>query len=148
MYLHFKSVDALHQALVEKGTALVLERLTPIDPSEPFTVRVDLLCGQRARINEDLGPILRAADAHARTSPTVAESREFGRRSSRAQLERIFATETDALGDRARRRVLASVDAVVSLDAWHTMRAVYCLSAEEARVATTGAVRALLSTSA
>ncbi len=121
-----------------------MERLSVIDPEEPLPIRIDLLCAQRARINEDLGALLRAADLYEQTSPTIAASRDFGRRSSRDQLNRIFAGELHHMSGGARARVVAAIDALLTQAGWAVMRRTHELSPDEARIATRDAVIALL----
>jgi AcrR family transcriptional regulator len=144
VHLHFRTVHELHLALVERTTELVIERLAVIDPDEPLDVRVDLLTAQRARINEELGALLRAADGFEQTSAPIAEGRVFGRRSSRDQLERIFARELRHLPAGARARVVAAVDALLTHQSWNLMRVTHGLSPDEARIATGDAATGLL----
>jgi AcrR family transcriptional regulator len=144
IYVHFASLEDLYRAAAEKTTAMILALLTPIDPTEPLDVRVDLLCGQRARINEQVGPLLRAADRHEADSAELAGVRRFGRDASREQLERIFTTELDQLDRGERRRLAAAIDALLTESSWTLLRVTHGLDADEARVAIRAAVHTLL----
>jgi AcrR family transcriptional regulator len=144
VHVHFRTVNDLHAALVERVTGLVIERLAVIDPAEPLDARIDLLCGQRARINEDLGTVLQAADGYERTSPAIAAGRDFGRQASRAQLQRVFAAELAARPPGTAQRIVAAVDALLTHSSWHLLRTTHGLSPDEARLALRDGVRALL----
>lgn len=144
VYAHFRSIDELHRAAIGRVTGLVLAHLRPIDLGESTAVRIDLLCGQRARINEDLGTLLLAADRQAATSPDLARSRRVGRAASTAQLERIFGVELATLDPGTRRRRVAAIQVLLEPAAWHSLRHDLELTVDEARIATTEAVRTLL----
>jgi AcrR family transcriptional regulator len=144
IYVHFASLEDLYRAAAEKTTAMILALLTPIDPTEPLDVRIDLLCGQRARINEQVGPLLRAADRHEADSSELAAVRRFGRDASREQLERIFATELEQLDRGNRRRRVAAIDALLTESSWTLLRVTHRLDPDEARVAIQAAVHTLL----
>jgi hypothetical protein len=103
-----------------------------------------MLCGQRARINEELGALLRAADLYERSSPTIAAGREYARRSSLEQLQRIFVNELGRLGPRPGARAAATIDALLTQATWRLLRTTHGLSVDEARVATAESIRLLL----
>jgi AcrR family transcriptional regulator len=144
VFAHFASLEDLYRAGVERATARVLAIVTPIDPALPLPERIAALCEQRARVNEDLGPIRRAAALRAPSSPALTEAREFSRRASFEQLDRVFGAELGRLDEAARRRRRAAADAAVSGETWHLLRAVHGLSRTEARAAVEEAVRPLL----
>lgn len=144
VYGHFSTTAALHHQIVEHVTHLVLERLQVIDAGEPTAVKVDLLCGQRARINEDLGPLLVAAGRLASGSPELASSRRFGRAASLAQVDRVFGPELAPLPPGARARRAAAIHALLQVEAWVELRDEAGLDAEQARLATAEAVARLL----
>lgn len=146
VYAHFSSTEELHRAAVDRVTPLVLAHLRPIDPTESTEVRVDVLCGQRARINEDLGSLLLAADRQAHASPDLAASRRLGRVASVQQLERIFAAELGALDAGPRQRRVACIQVLLEPASWRSLRDDQQLSVDEARIATRDAVLALLPT--
>lgn len=145
IYVHFSSLEDLYRAAAEQTTTKILALLAPIDPAQPLDTRIDLLCGQRARINEQLGPILRAADFREGASSELAKVRNFGRQASRDQLRRVFASELAALDPEAGRRRVGIIDTLISEPAWRALRsATHALDPDEARVAIAEAVRALL----
>jgi AcrR family transcriptional regulator len=143
---HYATLEELHRAAVEQVTLMVIARLAPIDPAEQLEVRVDLLCGQRARINEDLGPLLEAAARRRRTSPELARSRRRGRKASEEQIRRIFASDLDRLDTGTSRRRVATIEALLSTSSWRVLRHDGELSFDEARVALRDALVALLRT--
>lgn len=144
VYMRFATLEALHRAAIARVTAMVLARLAPIDPAERLAVRIDLLCGQRARINEELGPLLAAAARAQADSPPLQRSQRFAHSASRQQIGRVFAAELAALEPGARRRRVAAVDALLGTPAWRALRYESQLGADEARVALREALTALL----
>lgn len=144
VFAHFASLEDLHRASVQRVTGMVLSLLTRIDPAEPLAARVDSLSRQRARVNEEIGPMRRAAALQAASSAALSEARERGRRASVAQLERVFARELGGLDDATRRRRVGTIDAVLSGDAWDLLRGTHGLSYDAARLAVGEAVRTLL----
>jgi AcrR family transcriptional regulator len=147
IYVHFASIEDLYEALAQLATARVLEMLSPIDPAADVDVRIDSLCSQRARINEEIGPIRRAATLREPSSTALAEQRRFARRASRDQIERVFAAELDRLPPPERRRRLAAVDVVISGESWDLMRTTHRLAVREATVSMREAVTMLLDAS-
>jgi hypothetical protein len=83
----------------------------------------------------------RAAARLEPSSPTLTESRGSARRSSREQVERIFAVELKrfAADERARR-----IATIISGEAWDVLRSHDGPAPEQAQVATAEAVRDLL----
>lgn len=144
VFAHFATLEDLYQACVEQATATVLSLLTPVDPGLPLAERIDDVCTQRARVNEEIGPMRRAAALKAPFSPALARTRAYARRASYEQLDRVFATELDALASPARRRRRASVDALLSGETWDLLRDTHGLAVDEALPAVREAVRALL----
>jgi TetR/AcrR family transcriptional regulator, regulator of autoinduction and epiphytic fitness len=144
VFAHFATLEDLYRASVERATAMVLSLLTPIDPGLPLAERIDSLCAQRAQVNEEIGPIRRAAALQAPFSPALAEAQAYGRRASYEQLDRVFAAELGRLDRRARRRRRAAADAALSGDTWDLLRTTHGLSPDEARAAVHETVRPLL----
>src|SRR5690606_11225579 len=122
VYGHFRSLGDLHQAVVEKVSGLILEQIHPIDTSEALDVRIALVCGQRARINEEFGPILRAAERDRHTSAELGRAKQVRRQASTLQIARVFAAELDPLDPGSRSRRIASIDVQLSLYAWDSLR--------------------------
>src|SRR5688572_23169945 len=61
LFAHFPSLEELHRAMVERVTVQVIGLLRPVDPTAPLAARVVDVCEQRARVNEAIGPVRRAA---------------------------------------------------------------------------------------
>jgi TetR/AcrR family transcriptional regulator of autoinduction and epiphytic fitness len=144
VYGHFATLSLLHDAVVQHVTGLVLERLELIDPSAPTAEKVDVLCGQRARINEELGALLVAASRLASRSPELDASRRFGRAASLDQIRRVFADELARWSPGVQARRVAVIHALVQVDAWVELREEAGLDPDRARIATTEAVALLL----
>jgi TetR/AcrR family transcriptional regulator, regulator of autoinduction and epiphytic fitness len=144
VFAHFTSLEDLFRATAERATASVVALLTPIDPDGPLATRVDSLCMQRARVNEEIGPLRRAAALHEPFSPALAEARRYGRQASHEQLRRVLAAELGRLGADERSRRLATLDALLSGETWDLLRTTHGLSPDEARRSVHDALHALL----
>ncbi|HEY8544397.1 MAG TPA: TetR/AcrR family transcriptional regulator, partial [Acidimicrobiales bacterium] len=148
VFAHFTSLEDLHCAGVEAATVRALSLLSPVRLDQPLAGRIDELCRQRARLNEEIGPVTRAAALRAPASVPLAQAVERGRRASREQIERIFAAELAPLDAPTRRGRCATVDALVGPDTWHLLRAAHGLSPDDARLAVHDALHALLTPAA
>jgi AcrR family transcriptional regulator len=145
VFAHFTSLEDLHCASVEQATVHALSLLSPIDVDQPLAGRIDALCHQRGRLNEELGPVTRAAALRAPASVPLARAVERGRRASREQIDRIFAAELARLDEPARRWCRATLDALVGPDVWDVLRSTHGLPPHEARLAVREALHAQLS---
>lgn len=144
VYVHFASVDDLHLAVTERATGRILAMLWPIDPEAPLPQRIGDLVRQRARINEEIGPLRRSAAIHAVRSPALAEARAAARRASADQIHRVFATELAGLERDERARRAAVVDMVVSGEAWDVLRGAGGLDPADAATSVRDTVATLL----
>ncbi len=144
IFVHYATLEDLYRDVAARATEMVLAIVTVIDPDAPFDQRVAELCRQRAKVHEAIGPLRRAATARAHSSEVAARSQEFAQRASRDQVGRVFAKELARYDDRRRRRVVASVDAVLSGMTWDLWRGFYGFGEKDARLAMQDAVTALL----
>jgi AcrR family transcriptional regulator len=144
IFVHYASLEALHQDLAERGTQMVLDVVRVIDPSLPLAERVTTICDQRARVHESIGPLRRAASLRVASSPTAARSQQFSRQASRDQVVRVFAPELGALTPGERRRRTAAIDALLSGDTWDLWRGTHGLDVGEATRAMAEALARLL----
>lgn len=148
VFAHFATLEDLYGATVERATALVMGLLTPIAPDRPLAERVRALSEQRGRVNEEVGPLRRAAALQEPFSPTLAEARRYARRASYEQVERVLAPELSSLGPEARRRWVAALDAALGGETWDLLRLTHELSPDEARRTVEDALGALLAAGA
>jgi AcrR family transcriptional regulator len=143
VFSHFRTLEDLHMAAVDQVAVMVVERLAPIDPDDRLDARVDLLASQRSRINEELGPLLLAAERLESSSPSIARSRRRSRKASRQQIERVFASELGDWPEGTRQRRVATIEALLGTASWNVLRA--CdLTVDEARVAVSESIIALV----
>jgi TetR/AcrR family transcriptional regulator of autoinduction and epiphytic fitness len=145
IFAHFASLEDLHRAMAERAAALVITMLTRIDPDQPLAARIESLCAQRGRVNEEVGGLRRAAALREASSPTLAKARDHAREASRDQIARVFAAELAPLDERTRRHRIAAVDAVVSGDTWDLLRsAAHSLTPDQAHQALVDSLHLLL----
>ena len=94
--------------------------------------RAHALVRQRIRLYAQAGAVARATRLHAAFSPTLARILREAQTRSRADLERLFAKELDALSAAHRTSTLAVLDVLTGPDAWETLRARHGLTGETA----------------
>jgi AcrR family transcriptional regulator len=145
IYVHFASIEDLFRAVVERTTRRTLGLLTPIDPGAPLEDRITEISTQRSRVNEEIGPLRRAAVRQEGRSPTLAESRALARDAARDQVHRIFARELAALDEEHRAGRAAAADALLSGETWDLLRTSHGLSRAAATAAVADGLRRLLS---
>lgn len=79
-------------------------------------VRIDAFLASRLRGYEAIAATHRAARRHAPANEIIRERLERGRRELRAQVERQFAPELDAMTPPRRRAIAAAVDALTQIE--------------------------------
>lgn len=144
VFAHFSSLEELHAAMADRVIAQVVDLIEPIDHHASLTRRVVALCEQRATINEHIAPLRRAAALQRATSPALAEVREQGRRSWREQLATLFEPELSVLDEGTRTRTVATLTALMAGETWDQLTTEDGLGVEEAVLATSEAVTAVL----
>jgi TetR/AcrR family transcriptional regulator of autoinduction and epiphytic fitness len=143
VFVHFATLDDLHQAAAERAAALVLGLLEPIDLDAPLAERVEQLVRQRALVAEQIGPLRRAASRRAASSPPLAAAQADARAASVAQLDRVL-PELRSLPAATRRRRRAAVDAALSGETWDLLRGGHDLTVDQARRTVVESVTSLL----
>jgi AcrR family transcriptional regulator len=121
IWQHFDDFEALLLEAGQRDFELVMERVKPVDPGLPLEERISLVVSQRAAVFADLAPVWRAARLHEPFSAELRRSRDRLVRASRVQLQRVFATELDALPTAARRVTLDALQVVTNFPAWDAM---------------------------
>ncbi|MBX3286327.1 MAG: TetR/AcrR family transcriptional regulator [Actinobacteria bacterium] len=122
LFVHYSSLEDLHQDLAERATATVVGLVWVVDPALPLAERVDAISEQRARVHEAIGPLRRAGQRRAATSEAAATAQRFGRDASRDQLRRVFAAELDRLEPTERDHRTAALEALTAGEAWDLWR--------------------------
>jgi AcrR family transcriptional regulator len=144
VYVHFDDLEDLFLAVAERQMAIVASMIVPIDADRPLSDRIDAMCALRARIFEEVGPVRRAAELQAPTSPTLSKLLANVRATSRDALGNLFAAELDLLADDDRRRCLGALDAALSAESYDLLRGTHGMSCDEARATMVEAATALL----
>jgi AcrR family transcriptional regulator len=122
IWQHFDDFESLLLEAGQRDFELVIQRVRPIDPALPLDERVRLCVAQRAETYADLAPVWRAARLHEPFSAELRRSRDRLIRASRMELQRLFATELEALPTSQRRVVVDALQVALNFPAWDTMR--------------------------
>ena len=144
VYVHFDDLEDLFLAAAKRHVELVSGMLVEVPDTGPLRSRAETLVRMRSRIWEDVGNVLKAASLQEPFSPTLARWLELGRMVSRADVERVFAKELDAVPDDVRAARLAVVDTLASTGAWQHLRRSSDLGVPAARKATVDAIISVL----
>lgn len=145
VYRYVADADDLIRSAIERN----LEKVEPLFVIEDlgagsFRRRLDVFLDARLRVYEAIAATARASRVAAHRSGVIRAQLERGRRVMRAQLERQFAPELDAIDRGSRGAVLAAADALTQTETIDLYRHNGGLSADETREMLALALRALL----
>lgn len=130
VFQHFDDLEALYGELGDRAFARARRLANPIDVTAPLSERVEAFVVERCRINEMMGPINRAAMVAAPTSPTIRAQFDRGHDLATIGLQRVFATEFEALGERSP-DLFDGLRLATSWSTWNLCRQVEGRSVEE-----------------
>jgi len=145
VFRYFEDVDDLARAAV----AHHLDRARPLLPvevgvDEPMPAKVAELVRRRIALWEAVGPSARVARMRAPVHEVLAAELRRNRAAQRAQIERLFAPELDALAPGRRRRALAAADVLCSFESYDMLRHDQELAVEDVTATLTDALEAVL----
>jgi TetR/AcrR family transcriptional regulator, regulator of autoinduction and epiphytic fitness len=132
LWANFADLEALYETT---GTVLLAEydRRTDTIPADlPLADRIDKFCRQRAVALENIGPFARANRLREPFSAALRHNRRMFLDRVAAEIERLFAAELAATGDR-RDDVLRALTASTSWSWWAVLRDDYDLDARQGR---------------
>lgn len=132
VYVHFDDLEDLFCVAARRHLSRVAPMLVPTPAHGTLGDRAEALVRQRIRLHAHAGSIARATRLHAEFSPTLARILRDYQTRSRADLERVFAEELDALSAAQRTNTLAVLDVLTGADAWEALRARHGLTGETA----------------
>lgn len=123
VFRYFDDIDDLMRAAV----AHHLERARPLLPVEvpveaPTAEKVAELVRRRIGLWDAVGPSARVARMRAPLQAVLAEELHRNRAAQRAQIERLFAPELEAMPPARRRRALAAADVLCSFESYDVLR--------------------------
>ena len=117
LFRYFDDVDDLNRAAIDQQLARARPLLqVEAGPDDPLATKAERLVEARLRLYEAIAPAARAARTCAWRHPVIAGQIAASRAYLRRQLERLFAPELEALGDRGA-AALAAADALCSFEA-------------------------------
>ncbi len=135
VFQHFDDLEGLFSALGDRAFARLADIVKPIDTSLPLTERVDRFVDERARVNEMISPINRAAILQAPTSSTINRQFRHGHRLAAGHLAETFAPEVVFLGSRAD-ELLDALVILTSWTSWNLLRTLERHNVDEATAIT------------
>jgi TetR/AcrR family transcriptional regulator of autoinduction and epiphytic fitness len=144
VFQHFPDREALFEAVARQQWERVIREVEPVDSSRPLAERIDAFLGQRARICEQVTPVLRAGRLFEHESDVAAGWLTSARRATANEVERVFRRELQQVEGGERAVLLAALVSASSWLAWEGYRAHQRLGVERARAAMRTTVEALL----
>jgi TetR/AcrR family transcriptional regulator of autoinduction and epiphytic fitness len=140
VYVHFDDLEDLMCVATARHYARIAPMLEPVPLEGSLTTRAHALVERRIRLYARIGAVGRATQLHAPFSPTLAKVVSNAHARSRAELERVFAPELDALAPGTRGTALALLDVLTGPQTWETLRDVNGLSVDDAAEAVVTAI--------
>jgi TetR/AcrR family transcriptional regulator of autoinduction and epiphytic fitness len=144
VFQHFPDREAFFEAVARQQWERVIREVEPVDSSRPLAERIDAFLGQRARIFEQVTPVLRAGRLFEHESDVAAGWLTSARRATANEVERVFRRELQQAEGGERAVLLAALVSASSWLAWEGYRAHQRLGVERARAAMRTTVEALL----
>jgi TetR/AcrR family transcriptional regulator, regulator of autoinduction and epiphytic fitness len=145
LWTNFKDLETLFAATDQLLVARQEAAWTEIDPTLPFTTRVDEFCRQRARMLEIVAPLARAATIKQPFSAQLQDNRRRHIARVRTEIEALFAHELIAAGA-GRGQLLDALSVSTTWAGWALLRDELALPIDDARAAMSRTVTALLVT--
>ena len=143
IYVHFDDVEALLLAAAIRHAEHLQSLGLPLLSDGPLDDRVDRLLAHRRRIFEAAPGVRRAALLQEPFSPALQRALDAGRAAGRAEIDRVFASESAAAGSGGE-RLRQALSLVTGSNTWDVMRRYQGLSADEAEAQLRTMVFALL----
>jgi AcrR family transcriptional regulator len=143
IYVHFDDVESLLVAAAIRHAEHLQSLGLPLLSDGPLDDRVDRLLAHRRRIFEAAPGVRRAALLQEPFSPALQRALDAGRAAGRAEIDRVFASESAAAGSGGE-RLRQALSLVTGSNTWDVMRRYQGLSADEAEAQLRTMVFALL----
>ncbi len=121
VYNHFPRLDDLFIAAADRQVSRYGSLITIIPPVGPAEPRIRVITGQRRRLFEAVGPVLRASSARVPTSPQLIEVLDRQRHLLRFQLARTLGPEIRR-HETPVRMVLGTLEALAGWQSWSSLR--------------------------
>jgi TetR/AcrR family transcriptional regulator, regulator of autoinduction and epiphytic fitness len=144
VFQHFADREVLYQAVAVQQYERIVPTLQPIDASLPLAERIDAFVEQRTQLLETVTPVRRAALLLEPESEVVAGWLQSTRRQKAREIERVFRTELERVGQPERGVLLSALVAASAWTSWESLRAHQRLSVERSRAAMAATLTALL----
>jgi TetR/AcrR family transcriptional regulator, regulator of autoinduction and epiphytic fitness len=144
VFQHFPDREALFEAVSRQQYERVVKEVEPVDATRPLHERLDAFVAQRARLFEQVSPVVRAGRLFEHESDVAAGWLTTGRRAAANEVERVFRRELQRAEAGERSVLLAALVSGASWAAWEGYRAHQRLGVERAQAAMRRTLAALL----
>ena len=137
----FDDVETLNASASARQFTRIRHLFVDVVPAGPLAGRIGQVVGLNSRLYEQIAPIRRAALRRAPESEALQEQLERARSWLRAEVERVFAAEAAAVGDK---HVIDALELALSFEAWDRLRTAQGLSVAGATAVVRATINALL----
>jgi AcrR family transcriptional regulator len=144
VYVHFDDLEDLFCVAAKRHFARVAPMLEPPPATGSLTERARAFVEHRVRLYAKLGAVARATQLQAPFSPTLARIVRDAHGRSSAELERVFATELDAMPADTRGQTVAVLDALTNPRSWEIVRELHDVPVDDGIAALASSIIALL----
>jgi AcrR family transcriptional regulator len=121
VFHHFGDLDALFARAAEDQVVRYRSLITIIPPRGPVETRIRIICRQRRRLFEAIGPVLRASSARSPAATAQSDVLADQRIMLRRQIAVTLGPEIDARGPLAP-VVLDTIDVAAGWQNWNALR--------------------------
>jgi TetR/AcrR family transcriptional regulator, regulator of autoinduction and epiphytic fitness len=132
IYVHFDDVESLLVAAAIRHGEHLQSLAMPLLTEGPLLGRIDRLLAHRRGIYEAGAGVRRAAVLQESVSPALQRALEAHRAAGRAEIDRVFAPEIDALETDDANRLRQALTLLTGSTAWDVMRRNQGMSPDEA----------------
>lgn len=144
VFQHFADLEMLFSTAAERQAERLGHLITPVPLEASFEERVRLFVETRSTVLEAISPVRRSGLLQEPFSQAIASRLRWVRRANRAESDRVFAPELDALPEEMRNDTAIALHTASEWYTWETLRAHDGLSETDAKRVVTRMIDALL----
>ena len=144
VFQHFADMNALHHGAGAERAARIMPTMAQVPVELPLAERIEQIAASRSEVFEELTSLRRACERQEWLSEDIHGLIAAWEAADAASVERIFASEIEAVEPAERASTSMAVDAVVSWSHWNHLRQRRDLSVERSRSVVRHSLAALL----
>ena len=133
VFHHFEDLEALHATAAERQIERVMALVRVVPLELPLDERIAFFVAERAKLQEAIAPVRRAALLQEPFSREIAARLRWVRDRGQREVERVFGAELARRSPADRREIVHGLTAASSWSTWEALRSHQALSVAQAR---------------